>query len=152
MSADHEACSPENDSITDLSSQTGNVFCQQSCRLVMLVRLLFFYPWPCFWIYYLVVFMNIIQMVMLALLLRFLRQTLYRFGTKRLCCCYMFETSVVKYLHHLSSVYSVSFLFWLCIYAISFYVQVSVLDIILISSAMYRYSGHWFLFTWIPLL
>ncbi|XP_066316934.1 uncharacterized protein [Miscanthus floridulus] len=30
----HEACSPENDSITNLSSQTGNLFCQQSCRLL----------------------------------------------------------------------------------------------------------------------
>ncbi|CAD6214512.1 unnamed protein product [Miscanthus lutarioriparius] len=30
----HEACSPENDSITNLSSQTDNLFCQQSCRLL----------------------------------------------------------------------------------------------------------------------
>ncbi|ONM09172.1 Acyl-CoA N-acyltransferase with RING/FYVE/PHD-type zinc finger protein [Zea mays] len=30
----HEACSPETDSITNLSSQTGNLFCQQSCRLL----------------------------------------------------------------------------------------------------------------------
>ena len=79
MSADHEACSPENDSITNLSSQTGNLFCQQSCRLVTLVRLLFFFPWPCFWIYYLVVFMSIIQMVTLAILLWCLRQTSFPF-------------------------------------------------------------------------
>ncbi|KAJ1293616.1 hypothetical protein BS78_01G082300 [Paspalum vaginatum] len=30
----HQACSPEMDSITSLSSQSGNLFCQQSCRLL----------------------------------------------------------------------------------------------------------------------
>jgi hypothetical protein len=69
MSADHEACSPETDSITNLSSQTGSLFCQQSCRLVILLRLLFFFPWHCFWVYYLVVFISIIQMVTLDILL-----------------------------------------------------------------------------------
>ncbi|WVZ60533.1 hypothetical protein U9M48_010543 [Paspalum notatum var. saurae] len=30
----HQACSPEMDSMTSLSSQSGNLFCQQSCRLL----------------------------------------------------------------------------------------------------------------------
>jgi hypothetical protein len=37
MSADHQACSPEIDSITSDSDQSCNLFCQQSCRLVLLL-------------------------------------------------------------------------------------------------------------------
>jgi len=47
MSADHQACSPEIDSITSDSDQSCNLFCQKSCRLVLLLWLLFFFPpWP----------------------------------------------------------------------------------------------------------
>jgi len=40
----HQACSPEIDSITSDSDQSCNLFCQKSCRLVLLLWLLFFFP------------------------------------------------------------------------------------------------------------
>lgn len=44
MCADHKACSPEIDSITSDSDESCNLFCQQSCRLVIFLRSLFFFP------------------------------------------------------------------------------------------------------------
>uniref|UniRef100_A0A0A9CIC2 PHD-type domain-containing protein n=1 Tax=Arundo donax TaxID=35708 RepID=A0A0A9CIC2_ARUDO len=34
----HQACSDEIDSMTSVSGQSGNLFCQQSCRLVILIQ------------------------------------------------------------------------------------------------------------------
>jgi hypothetical protein len=36
-SVDHQACSPEIDPVASESGQSVNLFCQQSCRLVILV-------------------------------------------------------------------------------------------------------------------
>jgi hypothetical protein len=41
-SVDHQACSPEIDPVTSESGQSVNLFCQQSCRVVILVTNLFF--------------------------------------------------------------------------------------------------------------